>query len=162
MRRMFRCPPRCGLFSAGTRCVVAIHALVLSLLALPASATLPRLPLPPPAPAYSQSLAIPEQANSGAAPERPLPPPPAPTPTAPMPLTAPTPAGPDSVPATALAPHDFAKLDRDRDGGLDRAECAADPILAQGFDGFDDNGDGRLSREEFASYQPGPGDPGGD
>jgi len=105
---------------------------------------------------------MPEQANSGAAPERPLPSPPVPTPPMPTQFVAPTPAGPDGIPATALAPHDFATLDRDRDGSLDRAECAADPILAQGFDGFDDNGDGRLSREEFASYQPGPGDPGGD
>ncbi|RBF95094.1 EF-hand domain-containing protein, partial [Xanthomonas oryzae pv. oryzae] len=27
---------------------------------------------------------------------------------------------------------------------------------------FDSNGDGRLSRDEFAIYQPGPGDAAGD
>ncbi|HEY0332850.1 MAG TPA: EF-hand domain-containing protein [Stenotrophomonas sp.] len=92
----------------------------------------------------------------------PLPPTPVPpTPAAAMPAL-PTPRGPDAVPARALAPHDFASLDRDRDGNLDPAECMADPILAQGFDGFDDNRDGRLSREEFASYQPGPADEGSD
>jgi len=62
------------------------------------------------------------------------------------------------MPATALAPHDFAALDANRNGSLEQAECEADPILAQAFGSFDANGDRRLSREEFARYLPGPGD----
>lgn len=69
-----------------------------------------------------------------------------------------TPVGPDILPPTPLAPAGFAALDRDRDGSIDVAEAAADPLLADGFGQFDRNADHRLSREEYAAYQPGPAD----
>lgn len=167
MRRTRPCPRFGGLFPTDAvalahrypwRVVAVLQAFVIA--AAAATPPLPPLPSPLP-PAVQPSPLPPPDADPG-----PLPPPPPPLPLPPASvspaLPTPTPVGPDVVPPAALAPHDFASLDRDRDGGLDRAECAPDPILAQGFEGFDDNGDGRLSREEYASYQPGPVTDGGD
>lgn len=58
--------------------------------------------------------------------------------------------------SATLAPRDFATLDVDGDGLIDSAEAAADPILVERFAVLDLDDDDRLSREEFASYQPGP------
>lgn len=139
----------------------------------PVGATLPTLPLPPSVQPASGAAAVapatagnPGRGFDGAderEKDRPLPlPRPAlaadPLPGAARPA-APPPAGPGDAPPGPLAPHDFRVLDHDRDGRVDRAESAGDPILQQAFDHFDDNADGRLSRDEYAGYQPGPGDP---
>lgn len=65
-------------------------------------------------------------------------------------------------PPAAWRPRSFRSLDTDGDGSLTLAEASADPVLRENVAAFDSNGDGRLSRDEFASYQPGPGDAAGD
>ncbi|KLI98747.1 EF-hand domain-containing protein [Luteimonas sp. FCS-9] len=47
---------------------------------------------------------------------------------------------------------DFAALDADSDGFVDRAEAKAHPTLAAEFNAIDSNRDGRLSREELAGW----------
>ncbi|QNH19648.1 EF hand [Xanthomonas sp. GW] len=111
-------------------------------------------------------MAAPQQ--DPAAPVLPIPvPTPAPTP-APAPLpplpappasTLPVPAAPASDAGAAAGARSFAALDLDRDGRIDRTEVTADPVLRETFDTFDADADGALSREEYAHYQPGPGDP---
>ncbi|UKE69907.1 EF-hand domain-containing protein [Xanthomonas cerealis pv. cerealis] len=92
---------------------------------------------------------------------------PAPTPAPPAlpPLPAPpasslpVPAAPASDAGAAAGARSFAALDLDRDGRIGRVEAAADPVLRETFDTFDADADGALSREEYAHYQPGLGDP---
>ncbi len=105
-------------------------------------------------------------ADAPAAPALPPLPPPATTPLLP---DAASPAragsGSDAAPSDGglvLSPRSFAHLDNDGDGFLAPAEAAPDPILRENFASFDTNGDGRLSRDEYASYQPGPADTAGD
>lgn len=101
----------------------------------------PALPLPVPMPAPDPS-------------EAPLPPLPAPPAS-----TLPVPAAPASDAGAVAGARSFATLDLDRDGRIGRAEATADPVLRETFDTFDADADGALSREEYAHYQPGPGDP---
>jgi len=110
----------------------------------------PASPMPAPAGDGVPAMPLPDPLPAGASP-----------PQASLP-EAPTPVGPDILPPTPLAPAGFAALDRDRNGLLDATEAAADPLLADGFNRFDRNGDHRLSREEYAAYQPGPADAGDD
>ncbi|WP_266103492.1 EF-hand domain-containing protein [Xanthomonas campestris] len=121
----------------------------------------------PPATQPSAPAAPPGAVNPAMSPLPVEPPPPATTPLLPV-----EPAGPSrakggaeaAVAPTAgtLAPRSFRTLDTDADSSLTPAEANADPILRGNFASFDANGDGRLSRDEFASYQPGPGDAAGD
>jgi len=48
---------------------------------------------------------------------------------------------------------DFDKLDTDRDGSLSAFEVQADMKLLERFTELDKNGDGKLSKEEFAAYK---------
>ena len=43
----------------------------------------------------------------------------------------------------------FAKLDKNKDGYISKAEAAADPKLAKDFAKFDLNNDGKLNRAEY-------------
>ncbi len=103
--------------------------------------TAPTLPIPVPTPAPTAApAALP-----------PLPTPPA--------SALPLPAAPASDAGAAAGARSFAAMDLDRDGRIGRTEAAADPVLRETFDAFDADADGALSREEYAHYQPGPGDP---
>ncbi|WP_369942620.1 EF-hand domain-containing protein [Xanthomonas medicagonis] len=86
----------------------------------------------------------------------PAPLPPLPSPPAP---SAPVPAAPATDAGASVGARSFAALDLDRDGRIDRTEAAADPVLREVFGTLDADADGALSREEYARYQPGPGDP---
>ncbi|CTP82982.1 hypothetical protein A6R71_14090 [Xanthomonas translucens pv. arrhenatheri] len=103
-----------------------------------------------PAPTLPQPVPMPAPTPAPPA----LPPLPAP-PASPLPV----PAAPASDAGAAAGARSFAALDLDRDGRIGRAEAAADPVLRETFDTFDADADGALSREEYAHYQPGPGDP---
>ncbi len=43
----------------------------------------------------------------------------------------------------------FAKLDKNKDGYISKAEAKADPKLSKDFDSFDLNHDGKLNRAEY-------------
>jgi hypothetical protein len=43
----------------------------------------------------------------------------------------------------------FAKLDKNNDGYISKAEAAADPVLNKDFTKFDLNNDGKLNRAEY-------------
>ncbi|MFC6840388.1 EF-hand domain-containing protein [Xanthomonas theicola] len=104
-------------------------------------------------------MAAPQQ--DAAAPVLPTPAP-TPAPAALPPLPAPpasTLPAPASDAGAAAGARRFAALDLDRNGRVGRAEAAADPVLGATFDTFDADADGALSREEYAHYPPGPGDP---
>ncbi|MFA0922822.1 EF-hand domain-containing protein [Xanthomonas fragariae] len=127
------------------------------------------LAAPPKLPQANPASVVP--ATRGASAMLPMPMPIDPTTPATTPLLPVDASGPSSTksgadasvaPAGTLAPHSFRNLDTDADGLLIVAEAGADPILRENFAGFDSNGDVHLSREEFASYQPGPGDAAGD
>ena len=52
-----------------------------------------------------------------------------------------------------LTPREFYLLDRDRSGYLTPDEVKGDQLLEQNFKRIDANHDGRISLEEFTSFQ---------
>lgn len=51
----------------------------------------------------------------------------------------------------------FDRLDQDGDGRLGRDEASADPGLASGWERADSNGDGWIDRDEFAAFEANSG-----
>lgn len=70
----------------------------------------------------------------------------------PAPSTAPAGTPPGAVPA------DFAMLDVDGNGKLDKDEAGADAALAAGFDAADADKDGGVSSSELDAYRQAPAD----
>jgi Ca2+-binding EF-hand superfamily protein len=62
-----------------------------------------------------------------------------------------TATAPATAPATQQSGSIFDTLDANQDGNLAQTEADAHPTVAQHFTQADTNGDGALSREEFAA-----------
>jgi hypothetical protein len=60
---------------------------------------------------------------------------------------------PGDVKPQRLTPREFYLLDRNRNGYLTLDEVKGDAVLEQNFDKIDTNHDGRISLEEFTSFQ---------
>jgi hypothetical protein len=48
---------------------------------------------------------------------------------------------------------EFAKLDKNKDGALDRSEAILEPRLLANFDAADTNKDGKIDKNEWAAFQ---------
>ena len=48
---------------------------------------------------------------------------------------------------------EFAKLDKNKDGALDKTEAILEPRLLANFDAADTNKDGKIDKNEWAAFQ---------
>ncbi len=48
---------------------------------------------------------------------------------------------------------EFAKLDKNKDGALDKSEAILEPRLLANFDAADTNKDGKIDKNEWAAFQ---------
>ena len=48
---------------------------------------------------------------------------------------------------------EFAKLDKNKDGMIDKTEAAMEPRLLTNFDAADTNKDGKIDKNEWAAFQ---------
>ena len=72
------------------------------------------------------------------------------------------PAGAQTSPAPAAKQTDddaaeFAKLDANKDGFLDKKEAVLEPRLLMNFDAADTNKDGKVDKNEWAAFQKNKG-----
>jgi hypothetical protein len=73
-----------------------------------------------------------------------------------LPIAAQT--SPGAAPATAAKQTDddaaeFVRLDKNKDGTLDKTEAILEPRLLANFDAADTNKDGKIDKNEWASFQ---------
>jgi len=73
------------------------------------------------------------------------------------------PAGAQTSPSATTAPKtdddlaEFAKLDANKDGFLDKKEAILEPRLLANFDAADTNKDGKIDKKEWADFQKNKG-----
>jgi Ca2+-binding EF-hand superfamily protein len=74
-----------------------------------------------------------------------------------LPIAAQTTPGAAPVAAPAKQTDDdaaeFARLDKNKDGVIDKTEAASEPRLSANFDAADTNKDGKIDKNEWAAFQ---------